>query len=177
MAMLLLEAGFETTVNLIGNGVALLTRHPDQLESCAPHRALAGSAADEVLRFDSAVPAHRPDGSPRLVEIAGERVRAGELVIADCSAARTATPPCSQTRSASTSPGPMPGGTWHSRPGIHYCVGGGAGEDGGRGRAARTVRPVPGPGAHHDPHRRPSPVLLRGYDTMPAVLSPVGARA
>ena len=31
ISMLLLAAGFETTVNLLGNGAVLLMRHPDQL--------------------------------------------------------------------------------------------------------------------------------------------------
>ena len=35
-AMLLLAAGFETTVNLIGNGSALLIEHPEQRDGCAP---------------------------------------------------------------------------------------------------------------------------------------------
>jgi cytochrome P450 len=54
-AMLLLAAGFETTVNLIGNGSALLMEHPEQRERLRDEPALWPNAVDEMLRFDSPV--------------------------------------------------------------------------------------------------------------------------
>jgi cytochrome P450 len=54
-AGLLLAAGFETTVNLIGNGVHLLLTHPDQLEVLRAEPELWANAVDEILRFESPV--------------------------------------------------------------------------------------------------------------------------
>ncbi|KQY51008.1 cytochrome [Nocardioides sp. Root140] len=53
--LLLLGAGFETTVNLIGNAVALLARHPDQLAALREEPDLWTNAVEEVLRHDSPV--------------------------------------------------------------------------------------------------------------------------
>jgi cytochrome P450 len=53
--LLLLGAGFETTVNLIGNAVALLLRHPDQLAGLRDDPTGWPNAVDEVLRYDSPV--------------------------------------------------------------------------------------------------------------------------
>lgn len=53
--MLLYAAGFETTSNLIGNGLRLLLAHPDQLQHLRDDRALLPSAVWEVLRHDSPV--------------------------------------------------------------------------------------------------------------------------
>jgi len=56
MCMLLLIAGFETTVNLIGNCVLALLNHREQWEElCANPRDLAAKAVEETLRFDSPV--------------------------------------------------------------------------------------------------------------------------
>ena len=52
---LLLIAGFETTVNLIGNAIAALARHPEQWELLRRDPGLAAAAVEETLRFDPPV--------------------------------------------------------------------------------------------------------------------------
>jgi cytochrome P450 len=54
-AGLVLAAGFETTVNLLGNGIALLAGHPHQLNVLAEREDLWPNAVDEVLRVDPPV--------------------------------------------------------------------------------------------------------------------------
>lgn len=79
-AALLIGAGVETTVNLIGNGIALLLEHPDQLALLREDPGLWPSAVEEMLRFASPVQmtarkAHRDK------EIAGTQVARGETVV------------------------------------------------------------------------------------------------
>jgi cytochrome P450 len=54
-ALLVVGAGFETTVNLLGNAVVLFEKHPDQLEILQSDPSRWENAVDEVLRFDSPV--------------------------------------------------------------------------------------------------------------------------
>lgn len=55
LAGLVLAAGFETTVNLIGNAAVLLLDHPEQREVLAANPDGWRNAVEEVLRFDSPV--------------------------------------------------------------------------------------------------------------------------
>lgn len=54
-AGLILAAGFETTVNLLGNGIRLLLEHPDQLQRLLQNPDGWTNACEEVLRFDPPV--------------------------------------------------------------------------------------------------------------------------
>ena len=78
--ILLLIAGHETTVNLIGNGTLALLRHPDQLRRLRDNPALIGSAVEELLRFDG--PVQRTARIPSEdVVIDGQKIAKGEMVM------------------------------------------------------------------------------------------------
>jgi cytochrome P450 len=51
----ILNAGHETTTNLIGNGLALLLDYPEQRQRLLDHPDLMRPAVDEMLRYDSPV--------------------------------------------------------------------------------------------------------------------------
>jgi hypothetical protein len=78
--VLILIAGHETTVNLIGNGVLQLLRHPVQLERLRSDPSLVKPMVEEVLRFDPPV---QFNGRIALedTDVAGETIHAGEMVI------------------------------------------------------------------------------------------------
>jgi cytochrome P450 len=79
-AGLVLAAGFETTVNLLGNGIKMLLEHPEHLPTLAARPELWPNAVEEILRLDSPV-----QMSARLAlrdtDVAGKTVRRGELVV------------------------------------------------------------------------------------------------
>ncbi|MDH3755473.1 MAG: cytochrome P450 [Acidimicrobiia bacterium] len=78
--ILIYAAGFETTTNLIGNGIWTLLRHPDQLAHLRRERSLVPNAVEEILRVESPV---QIDGREAFetIEVAGTVIPAGESVI------------------------------------------------------------------------------------------------
>jgi cytochrome P450 len=87
MGVLLLVAGHETTVNLIGTGVLLLLRNPDQLAALLADPALLPSAIEEFLRFDGPVMLGVTRFATDDIEIGGVRIPAGEIVMLSVGAA------------------------------------------------------------------------------------------
>jgi cytochrome P450 len=77
--MLLLGAGFETTMNLVGNAVVLLDAHREQWASLLAEPAGWAGAVEEVLRHDSPVQLTGRSATAE-VELAGRRIPAGTRV-------------------------------------------------------------------------------------------------
>jgi cytochrome P450 len=79
-AGLVLAAGFETTVNLLGNGIRMLLDTPQHLETLSARPQLWPNTVEEILRLDSPV-----QMSARVarkdIDFAGKPVRQGEIVI------------------------------------------------------------------------------------------------
>jgi hypothetical protein len=76
---LLFFAGHETTVNLMGNGLVAMLRAPSEWAALRADPALARTAVEEMLRFDT--PVQRVSRvALDDVEVAGERILAGEMV-------------------------------------------------------------------------------------------------
>ncbi len=121
MIFLLLFAGHETSVNLIGSGVLALLDNPDQLALLRARPELMDGAVEELLRFTSPVEYGTMRFAREDVEIAGTTVRTGEMVLAlHASANRdeTAFPDADRLDIAR-------GGGRHLSfgAGLHYCLG------------------------------------------------------
>jgi cytochrome P450 len=84
--ILLLVAGHETTVNLIGNGLLALLQHPDQLLALRDDPALIQTGVEELLRFDG--PVQRTGRMTMAdVEIGGKHIPKGSVVVSVIGAA------------------------------------------------------------------------------------------
>ena len=84
--ILLLNAGNETTSNLLGNGLVALLGHPEQRERLRREPASIPSAVEECLRYDSPVQFLGRMATTD-VECAGTPIRQGQLVLAVLAAA------------------------------------------------------------------------------------------
>lgn len=79
-AQMLIDAGHETTIQLVANGTLAFLRHPDQwARLVADPRGLAASAVEECLRYDPPLPAPRRLAAQD-VEIGGATIRRGDRV-------------------------------------------------------------------------------------------------
>ena len=81
MVFLLVAAGYETTYNLIGNGVATLLAHPGQLDLLLVDPALIDPAVEEILRHTGTIGGTKPNHALQDVEWHGVRIPRGAMVI------------------------------------------------------------------------------------------------
>lgn len=78
--ILLLVAGHETTMNLIGNGLLALLRNPSEADRLRSDASLARSATDELLRYDGSVHLTARTATAD-VEVGGVTIGAGEMAM------------------------------------------------------------------------------------------------
>jgi cytochrome P450 PksS len=80
MVFLLVIAGHETTVNLIGNGALALLQNPRQMERLRADPRLDATALEELLRFHSPIEVSSERYAREPIDIAGVRIPGGALV-------------------------------------------------------------------------------------------------
>lgn len=167
IAGLLLVAGFETTVNLVGNGIAALHAHPQRWHDLVADPSTAPAVVEETLRWDPSV-----QGTARIaqedVELAGRAVPSGSTVLVLTAAANR--DPLVHREPAAFDPG-RTGEPEHLTfsTGIHYCLGAPLarleGQVAFRLLASRWPRLQLLPTA-----RRRAGCTIRGYSRLPARL-------
>jgi cytochrome P450 PksS len=121
MVFLLVVAGHETTVNLIGNGAFALLQPPRQLERLRDEPALGPTAVEERLRYYSPVEVSTERYAREPIEIAGFTIPRGALVYGVLSAAN-------RDETQSEDPDRLDLARPKNRhlafgQGIHYCLG------------------------------------------------------
>jgi len=121
MCTLLLIAGFETTVNLIGNAVVALMDHPEAWKDLCADPSLAGQVVEETLRYDPPVQrTFRMALEP--LEVEGTPVRKGQFFVALLGAANR-DPEVYERPSTFDIHRENPVDHLAFSSGIHYCIG------------------------------------------------------
>jgi cytochrome P450 len=165
-AGLLLAAGFETTVNLLGTGAALLMAHPGQLQVLREDPALWRGAVEEMLRYDSPVQ-NTARVCQRPVEIAGTRLQPGHVVVPMLGGAN-------RDPAVFADPGRFDVTRPNAREhlafsgGVHYCLGAALARLEGEVGLRTLFERHPGLAADGAPRRRRTRVL-RGYASLPVM--------
>jgi cytochrome P450 len=165
--IVLFNAGFRTTANLLGNGMALLLEHPAALAALRDDPGLAPAYVEEILRLDP--PVHfAVRFAAEDTETAGVPVAAGQSVVVLMGAANR------DPRHF-----PDPDAFRPSRPdnhhlafgvGPHYCLGALLGRAEGRLVLPRLLDRFPEPALAATPGDRYQ-LMLRGYDHLPVRLA------
>jgi cytochrome P450 len=121
IASLLLIAGHETTANMLGLGTLALLRHPDQLALVRDDPKAVEPAVEELLRWLSIVHSGTAKLTTTDVEIAGQHIPAGELVMLSLPAANRDPALLSRPDELDVTRGTM--GHMAFGHGIHHCLG------------------------------------------------------
>lgn len=167
VSILLFAAGFETTTNLIGNGVGALLRNPDQMERLWADPAMIPSAVEEILRWDSPV---QLDSRTvlRPTEFNGIEVEPGQQFVTLLGAANL--DPTRFTDPDRFDIGRDEGAPLSFATGIHHCLGANL----ARVEGHEVFRSLIERCARIDldgPLRRRPRVTLRGYQSVPIAVT------
>ncbi|MFF8815821.1 cytochrome P450 family protein [Streptomyces pactum] len=177
MAFILLFAGFETTVNLIGNGAHALLRHPAQRElfQRAVHdgdEALLAGAVEELLRYDGPVEMATWRFATEPLTLGGARIAEGDPVLvvlaaADRDPARFHDPDTLDLTRRDN----QHLGYGH---GIHYCLGAPLARLEAQTALATLLRRLPDlrPAVEPDQLRWRGGLIMRGLRTLPVRFTP-----
>ena len=167
--VLLYVAGHETTVNLIGNGLLALLRHPDERRRLRENPGLLQGAIEELLRYDGPVQRTGRMATTDL-EIAGVLIPAGSLVLGLLGAAN-------RDPAHFAEPDRLDLGREEPRhlafgSGIHYCLGASLARLEAQVAIGTVLRRFPSLALVVERLTwRPSSTL-RGLDALPVVLGP-----
>ncbi|MDT7847417.1 cytochrome P450 family protein [Streptomyces justiciae] len=122
-ALMLVVAGHESTVNLLGNAVLGLLQHPDQLRQLRERPELMPGAVEEFLRYDPSVERSTSRYAAEDLELAGVPIPRGSMVVVALGAAGRDAPQAEDADPAVldvTRPAARHLAFGH---GIHYCLG------------------------------------------------------
>jgi cytochrome P450 len=167
LGLLVLGAGFETTVNLIGNAVTQLDRHPDQRQRCVDDPELWDNAVEEVLRFDAPVQLTGRT-AVRPTSMAGVDVPEGTTVLIILGATNRDPAVFADPHTFDVA---RPGADAHLSfsLGAHFCLGAQLARLETRIALRELYARFPGLRVSGDPVRRATQVL-RGYERLPVTL-------
>jgi cytochrome P450 len=121
MAFLLLVAGHETTVHLIGGGVLALLEAPEQKARLLADWSLAPSAVEELLRFVSPVQIAKPRYVRRDLAFYGLPLKRGEVLIPMLASANADPARFEDPEQMDLSRAPNPHVAFGT--GMHFCLG------------------------------------------------------
>lgn len=160
-AVLLLMAGHEATVNVIGNGVYALMQHRSQWERLSPE--IMPTAVEELIRYDSPLQLFERTATER-VEIAGHVIEPGEKIAALLGAA--ARDPLVFENPDVLDVGRVKNQHLGFGMGIHYCLGAPLARIEVEAALSSLHRKLPGAVLAEEPNRR-AEFVIRGLHSLP----------
>ncbi len=165
-AVLLLMAGHEATVNVIGNGVLALLTHRHEWDRLVADHGLLPTAVEELIRFDAPLQLfERTATAP--VTIAGHRLEPGDKVAALLGAA--ARDPQVFAEPDRLDVGRTPNAHLGFGAGIHYCVGAPLARVEIAAALEALTTELPGLRLAAEPERRPE-FVIRGLRSLPVTV-------
>ncbi len=163
---LLLVAGFETTTNLLGNGLQVVLTSPSAGEAVRDGSVPAAAFVEEALRYDSPV---------QLTSRIGYETKVGGVAVSDGTEVTTVLGAGNRDPRRFADPDRFDplrsdGGPLSFGGGAHFCIGAALARLEGTVAFARLLKRFPDIAPAGEPTRRDR-LLLRGFETLPVTVA------